>query len=639
MENLDFLKTKYNLHTSLEAEKAAKRAEKRTGEKIPQKPEACIQNYLDRFKEIIERKNPEKRESGLNALERLLHNKFVIKPEEIPEAAFLLEQRIARELGHGDVEITDEFKEQKTGQIINNQTKSLDKWVDYLASPDAQYPDWAKYWTLRSVLEMGKLQKEQDEQGRETANFQKREKNTVASFPMLNPRALALTIGALRSKLEEKSKPKEEQKPIENKSLKLNEPEFQQLLSTEKFSKIYAQFLIEMPEYSTEGLQETRGKWVKYLKGSEADDLVKSLEGYPLEWCTADFDTAQTQLEGGDFYVYYSINESGEAIIPRLAIRLEDEHIAEARGIAPDQNFDPYIVPVLEDKLKEFGSEGEAYKKKSADMKLLTEIEKKTDSGQELTKDELIFLYEIDHLIKGFGYYSDPRIKDIRERRKSKKDAPIIFECAPEKIAWKKQDVTEKTKVYVGELFPGIFQKDIERVYTSLAENKIQKYNIKIGGQTKDWIKKKIEENQVHINDLTKYLLKSKDFVTLENIKNVNLAILTVKNLGLSNKAPTLDEIYKRAEELGLELCPAEVGPRLQLQMQNFTKDSMRWLQNSLAIAMKQIDDRANYPNIFYLDNSNLLEDNYENNLFLSARNALPSSKWRLNDRFVFSLP
>jgi len=92
-----------------------------------------------------------------------------------------------------------------------------------------------------------------------------------------------------------------------------------------------------MPEYSTEKLQETRGKWIKYEKNSDAHELVKTLEGYPLEWCTADYDTARGQLQGGDFYVYYSINESGEAIIPRLAIRMHDDQIAEdPRGIAPD---------------------------------------------------------------------------------------------------------------------------------------------------------------------------------------------------------------------------------------------------------------------------------------------------------------
>lgn len=623
MENLDFLKTKYNLHASPEVEKAAKRTEKRTGEKVPQKPEAHIQNYLDRFQQIIGRENPNKREHGIGALKRLLHGKFVIKPEEIPESAFLLEQHIAREQGYGDIEITDEFKEQKTAQIINNQTKSLDKWINYLSSPDAQYPDWAKYWAFRSMLDMGKLQKK-DDNGKESANFQKRDKDTVASFPLLNPRALALTIGVIRSRLEEKAKPRKERKLVENKSLKLNDQEFQQLLSTENFSKIYAQFLIEMPEYSADGLQEIRGKWAKYQQGSNATELVKSLEGYPLEWCTADFDTAQTQLEGGDFYVYYSINEAGEAIIPRLAIRLEDEHVAEARGIAPDQNLDPYIVPVLEEKLKDFGSEGEAYKKKSADMKLLTEIEKKTKANQPLNKVELIFLYEINSPIEGFGYEKDPRIEEIRQTRNPKEDAPIVFECRPEEIAWKAEDVDENTKAYVGPLFKGIFQKNIENIYTSFPDGRIEQVKIEIGGMTVEELRRAIENKKdehginYKISSQAEIMMEDPNFIDsvnkrLKNSEIINLVRLQIKDIGqsLDSRNRTVDELYKlykRVEELGLELCPPETGHYLLLKYEEVFKRPMP-LYEFQHIGMKQIAEHEEDPGMFCLHRDNSITE------------------------------
>ena len=60
-----------------------------------------------------------------------------------------------------------------------------------------------------------------------------------------------------------------------------------------------------------------------------------------------------TQLQGGDFYVYYSINENREPVIPRVAIRMEGDHIAEVRGIAHDQNVDPYIRLQVYKKMKE----------------------------------------------------------------------------------------------------------------------------------------------------------------------------------------------------------------------------------------------------------------------------------------------
>ena len=110
-----------------------------------------------------------------------------------------------RTLGYGDVEITDEFRDRKRQEIVSNQKAGfVDKWIEYLSSPDATYPDWGKYWAFRSMLEMGKLEKKQDTEGRETARFQKRTKDTVASFPPLNPRALAMTLDILQSRLTEK---------------------------------------------------------------------------------------------------------------------------------------------------------------------------------------------------------------------------------------------------------------------------------------------------------------------------------------------------------------------------------------------------------------------------------------------------
>ena len=59
-------------------------------------------------------------------------------------------------------------------------------------------------------------------------------------------------------------------------------------------------------------------------QGSDHMKLVKSLEGKDTGWCTAGASTAKTQLEGGDFYLYYSYDSEGNPTIPRIAIRMEE---------------------------------------------------------------------------------------------------------------------------------------------------------------------------------------------------------------------------------------------------------------------------------------------------------------------------
>jgi hypothetical protein len=47
---------------------------------------------------------------------------------------------------------------------------------------------------------------------------------------------------------------------------------------------------------------------------------------------------------------------------------------------------------------------------------------------------------------------------------------------------------------------------------------------------------------------------------------DVDLVVLSVSELGFKDEGATMAEIHARAQQLGLELCPAEVGPQLRLQ-------------------------------------------------------------------------
>lgn len=420
MENPKFLEQKYNLQNSEEVESAARRAEKRTGELVPQDPAARVQNYLDRFNEILEREDEDKKEHGLNAIKRLLHHKFVIKPEEVPENYFENQRRIAREQGHGDIEITNEMRNQHIEVIIADQKSSLDKWVEYLASPDATYPDWLKYYAIRSVIGMGEFDKEKKQ-------FTKRSRGTTKPFPDLNREALAYVLDVIEKKYSS------ERFNLETLD-KDNREEFEKLLQGENFAKLYAWAIEKVTPESVDQLANTNGEWVKYDKGSDHMPLVESLQGHGTGWCTAGESTAETQLQDGDFYVYYSFDKEGKPTIPRVAIRMQENSIAEVRGIGAEQNLDPYVGDIVQEKLREF-PDGAAYEKKTQDMKLLTAIESKIKQEQEPTKDDLAFLYEIDSKIEGFGYEKDPRIKEILTPRNKRADLAGLFNCNENQIS------------------------------------------------------------------------------------------------------------------------------------------------------------------------------------------------------------
>jgi hypothetical protein len=255
-------------------------------------------------------------------------------------------------------------------------------------------------------------------------------------------------------------------------------------------------------------------------------------------------------------------------------------------------------------------------------------LKKKAKAGQRLTSAELKFLYEIDSKIEGFGYDKDPRVKELREQRDAEKDMLIIFECKKEQIATRSNEITKSTKAYVGKLEPGIFELmqiyNIEYIYTSFPEGEIKRQKIEIGGKDVKTLENELKKNGINISNHANDIMKSKDFTTSEKQEEIETVRLKVSDLGFENGATT-NEIYKRAEELGLELCPAEVGPQLRLQYVN--QPMNEWV----FIGMKQIPARDGDPFVFDLERN-------EDGLWLNNNWADPEGGWSPGSEFIFYL-
>ncbi|MEK7187168.1 MAG: hypothetical protein AAB690_02625 [Patescibacteria group bacterium] len=402
------------LHTEAPIEHEQGR-KKTAGEKTTQKPAEKLSDWMS----ILERTHTGHRDDPKvpERIKESYYNSLVIDSEEIPESYFENQRRLARERGHGDIEITEKMRSELAEVIITDQKSTLNLWLDYLTHPDADiYPMWAKYWVFTNITRLSSYDKEKKQ-------FSKRDKGTVAPFPDLNREALAYVIDVIVKKTEGKKLDETE-----------DNEELQKLLSGANFGKLYAWAIEKITPAEESELQNTKGEWIKYNKNSDHTPLVESLQGHGTGWCTAGESTAETQLKTGDFYVYYSYDKSGNPTIPRVAIRMEGNHIAEVRGIAPDQNLDSYIGEVVRQKLREF-PDGLKYEKKEKDMRHLTVIGNKVKKREDFTEEDLRFIYEIDSKIEGFGYEKDPRIKEILSDRNVREDFSLIFGFPPDKIS------------------------------------------------------------------------------------------------------------------------------------------------------------------------------------------------------------
>ena len=170
-------------------------------------------------------------------------------------------------------------------------------------------------------------------------------------------------------------------------------------------------------------------------------------------------------------------------------------------------------------------------------------IEKLTPEQREKQKERVIKEAE---LLKGGAEYSkEGRLEPTKEQIDKMRKEMII----------EKQD--EETK------------KALDKLRKELGlspEKEIPTYSIKIGGKTKDQLIREMESKNIDFS-LVQHLLNSRDFTTLEESEDIKLVGLSGADLGFSDTARGY-QICQKAQELGLDLCPVEVGPHFRLQNQ-----------------------------------------------------------------------
>lgn len=631
----EFLQKQYQLNTNSGVVSTARRYEQQTREIVKKGDfQTRIQNYLDRLHSIIDPPVLEggndyfdRRKRNLSMIKNALHNHFVTTPEDIPESYYDSIKRRRREEGYGD-ETSEDYRQEFTQAVIKDQKNSLDNWIDYLASDEAKYPDWLKYFAFRSVLRMGNYDKD-----REVFNERTRKgRKTIAPFPELNREALAIILGDLERRYSAEKDLPDSRNDLEFSSRFDIADEVKEryriALENKNFSALYSLSIEEFKPIAEELLKTTTGKWIEYPSGSDPKKLVSSIKDYGTRWCLREEAEAGRYLKDNNLHVYYSQDQEGSFAVPRVVMVVNQSgSLTAVRGVAKNEHLDSYIGMVVETKLSEpeFEKEGRAYKKRSDDMKILTDIDNRVKKGEELTGENLIFLYERDTPIEGFGYRKDSRIAELRSKRNPQEDMPIVFGCSKEQIAQQVGEIRSDTKAYVGSLEKGKLDKlrNIEYVYTSFPEDKIQIEDLEIGGKDAQHLKAEVENNNIQISQYAADQMES--FTTLKNPETITTVKLRLKDLGLIRESSTTDQVYARVDEFGLDLCFQEVGVYRKL------KDERQLLKEYYWVGVKQITGRPDKPFGFSLEN--VKDGKKLLNLWTQ-----PNGKWFPEDRFVFTL-
>lgn len=114
------------------------------------------------------------------------------------------------------------------------------------------------------------------------------------------------------------------------------------------------------------------------------------------------------------------------------------------------------------------------------------------------------------------------------------------------------------------------------------------------GFRNADDFRKALESGGYRIGDWANDILGKPAFKVAAEKIEVDLVKVTVAELGFKDGARR-DQIYERAKEIGLELCPDEVGPQLRLQYRD--QPNNEWI----LVGMESILDSGGGLEVFYV--------------------------------------
>ena len=314
-------------------------------------------------------------------------------------------------------------KKKLAEDLIEKQRESINTWSNYLGDKDCPYPLWFKVYAFDGVSKMGLINKE-------TKEFEKRDKSTVASFPTLDPEVLAKVYRNIN-----------EFYGVDKEDWLAQHPDDEKLVSLVKsgnFPKLYAKELFETKTIikTPEKPEDIEGDWFTYQLGDE-DELAKAAEG--TGWCIADPNVAHNYLEYGNYGhsrnegIDEESNSKAKFIIFKLkapnsldgystngvaSIRLDpDGKVTEVSGLNEGQAIEDSLIPTVKEKVLSLPG-GKEFFQKFEDKQTLIRLDHKLQNGEDLTKEELSFLYELDRPIATLDTYNskDPRITELRKK-------------------------------------------------------------------------------------------------------------------------------------------------------------------------------------------------------------------------------
>ena len=159
-----------------------------------------------------------------------------------------------------------------------------------------------------------------------------------------------------------------------------------------------------------------------------------------------------------------------------------------------------------------------------------------------------------------------------------------------------------------------------------------------VGGMSKRELLAELRNNGIKLNKLGEALFEHDEFTTAETRSALETMEISVADLGYLQGA-AIALISERAAELGLSLCPLELGPHLRLQFLDQPEgywghppSQHQAPPGSVTVASRPLTGDDDTPKGFYLRRMKGI-------LWLRGYRSDPEHIWSPEDHFVFCRP
>lgn len=160
---------------------------------------------------------------------------------------------------------------------------------------------------------------------------------------------------------------------------------------------------------------------------------------------------------------------------------------------------------------------------------------------------------------------------------------------------------------------------------SGFAAGRIIRRTVLVGGRTRAELRDEFRRHAISMNTYGEALFAAASFAETGSSRPVETVEVTVRDLGFPD-GTMVAQIFARAQQLGLELCPLEMAPYLRLQY--LDQPEGHWI----TIASPRPPADSNLPSGFYVRR---LPDG----LWLRGYVATDDHVWGPDEHFIFCSP